>query len=169
LALACFALHAAVLLRRDETPHVLWACHVATLLIGAGLMAGAPPPVAIGVSWLSVGTPAWLVDLARGAEQIPTSALTHLGGLALGVLGVRVLGWPRGVWWKAFLVLVGLVLFCRLATPASENVNMAFRVWDRWGTPMPSFAATAAMALSLHLFVFHWMERRFRRDGEEPT
>jgi hypothetical protein len=169
LALACFAVHAAVLLQRSEAPHVLWACHVATLIIGAGLLSKSPTPIAVGVCWLAVGTPAWLVDLWRGAEQIPTSALTHVVGLTLGLIGVCILGWPRGAWWKAFVALVGLALFCRFATPPSENVNMAFRVWERWGNRMPGFAATAALALSVHLFVFHWMERRFRRDQEEPA
>jgi len=129
LALAFYAVHCASHVRRGHVEDVLWSCHIAALLIGVGLLGGWATWVAIGVTWLAVGVPLWLLDVASGGEFNPTSVLTHVGGLVVGIIGLWHLGMPGQVWWKELLALAALQQLCRWVTPAEANVNVAFSVY----------------------------------------
>lgn len=129
LALAFFAVHCAYHVRGGRAEDVLWVCHVAAAVIGIGLLAGWATGVAVGVTWLAVGVPLWLLDLAAGGEFTPTSVLTHVGGLVIGLIGLWQLGMPAQVWWKALLALAALQQLCRWVTPEKANVNVAFTVY----------------------------------------
>ncbi len=157
-----YVLHAVARARLGHAAEILWACHVGDLLVGAGLLAGAPRLRAIGLLWLAIGTPAWLGELASGGEIIPTSILTHMGGLACGIWAARTWGVARDSWWHATGALIALFILCRLVTPPSENVNMAFRVWERYRAHLPdSFLATFALALIAHPLAFWFIAQRF--------
>jgi hypothetical protein len=129
LALAFYAVHCAWHVRQGHPENVLWACHLAAAVVGVGLLGGWPTCVAVGVTWLAVGVPLWLIDVATGGEFTPTSVLTHLGGLVVGLIGLWQLGMPAGVWWKALLGLAALQQLCRWVTLPEENVNVAFSVY----------------------------------------
>jgi hypothetical protein len=159
LALAFVVFNAAsILLHRDPTD-LLWACHVACALVALGQLFGWPAPNAIGVLWLSIGVPLWLLDLAGGGQLHPTSVLTHLGGLALGVAGIRVLGLPRHSWAKAILSLGTLGLFCRIGTPARANVNLVHAIHPGWESLFPSYPVYALCLFSLCGLAFLATER----------
>ena len=59
------------------------------------------------------------------------------------------LGLPRGVWWKASLALGGLILLCRVATPAKQNINLAHATYPGWETTFPSHLVYLASLLAL--------------------
>ena len=101
LALVCYAVHAGYHVWRGHAVDALWACHVAALLIAAGALLGRARPAAIGVSWLAFGDVLWLLDLLGGGEFFPTSLLTHVVGLGIGLVVLRRLGWPSPSWWPA--------------------------------------------------------------------
>ena len=124
-------------------------CHVGTILVAVGLFTGAPGPNAVGLAWLVLGVGLWVLDLLGGGELLPTSLLTHVGGPALGVYGVRRLGAPAGVWWRAVVGFAALQLLTRAITPAASNVNVAFRPWGGWETRFPSYLAYEAFLLAL--------------------
>jgi hypothetical protein len=159
LALLFFGVHAAVHVVRREPWDLLWSCNVACLLVGIGCVSGHALPVAIGVLWLSFGVPLWLIDLATGGAMLPTSPLTHVGGLALGLAGTRELGWPAGAWWKAVAGLGLLTEACRFVTPRAANVNLAFSVWGGWETRFPSHVVYLALLLVCASVVFFAVER----------
>ncbi len=48
-----------------------------------------------------------------------------MGGLAVGLWGVRRLGLPRGVAWKALAALAVLHLISRWVNPPGKNINRA--------------------------------------------
>jgi hypothetical protein len=127
VALLFLAVHATVHLRRRTPEHLLWACTLANALIAFGLLWPSPVSLAIGVLWLLFGLPLWIVGLAIGERFNPTATLTHVGGLAVGLLGTSSLGMPRGTWWKALLALALLQLLSRGLTPRAANVNLASR------------------------------------------
>ena len=60
-----------------------------------GLVTGRRLPCAVGFLWLCVGGVFWGLDLATGGKLIPTSILTHVGGLLIGGVGVARMGMPR--------------------------------------------------------------------------
>jgi hypothetical protein len=146
LALGFYAVHAGYNLRYGHPENLLWACHVAALAIGVGLLGGWATPAAIGVIWLAVGVPLWLIDVLTGGEFTPTSILTHVGGLVVGFVGLRHLGMPAGAWWKALLAMLALQQLCRWVTPAEANVNVAFSVYP-W--MQPYFASYARYFLAM--------------------
>lgn len=139
LALSFYAVHGAVQVVGGHPENLLWACHLASVAIGAGLICRSPAANALGTEWLCLGLPIWLLNLATGGEFEPTSVLTHVGGIAVGLVGVRRLGVPRGTWWKAVAALVGLGLVCGWVTPPGENVNLSHAVWKGWEKQFPSY------------------------------
>jgi len=170
LGLAFYAAHGTVHVLRGHPEDLLWVCHLASLAVGIGWLSSSPTANAIGVMWLSFGLPLWALDLATGGEFFPTSALTHVGGLALGVLGVRRFGMPPGAWWKAILALAAVQQLCRWTTPVEANVNLSRAVWKGWERAFPSYPAYCALLLTGCGALFFAVERvtrmRARRSDD---
>jgi hypothetical protein len=149
LAIACYGIHAATHLGRGEPQDLLWACHIAALLVGIGLLTGSATLNVIGLLWSCFGTPLWLLYLLTGGELIEASFLTHGAALILGTIGVRRLGMPRAAAWKATAAFALLWIATRALTPRSANVNLAFSVYDGWESWFPSYPIYLAMLLVL--------------------
>jgi hypothetical protein len=161
IPLAGYAIHAAVHLQRGEPYDLLWACHIAAILVGFGLLLRNPTLNAIGLLWSCFGLPLWLLDLATGGEFILTSPLTHIGAFACGIAGIRALGMPRHAAMKGLAAFAALWLLCRLVTPPAANVNLAFRVqpgWERYFSTYSLYFAVlfggAALTFSLAQWLF---------------
>jgi hypothetical protein len=107
-----FLLHLMSSFNAGEGIRALWACHVASLLAGLGILLRRSALVGVGVLWLLIGIPLWFVYLAIGEPFHPTSLLTHFGGFAVGCHGLRLLGMPRGLWLQS---LVGLWVLLGIA------------------------------------------------------
>jgi hypothetical protein len=163
LALAFYAVHCVYHVRRGHAEDVLWACHFAALVIGIGLLGGWPTWVAVGVTWLVVGVPLWLLDVASGGEFNLTSVLTHVGGLAVGIVGLRQLGMPSQVWWKALLALAALQQVCRWVTPVEANVNVAFNVYPSMKAYFASYWAYLGTMGVLFAGLFFGIEIALRK------
>jgi len=164
LGVLLYAGHAGRRALLGHPEHLLWMCHVGALLVATGLLAHAATVNAIGTHWLVVGLPLWLADLARGAEFFPTSILTHVGGLLLGLIALRALGMPRGAWWTSAVALVALAAVGRALTPADDDVNLAFTVLPAGAAPWMAGAA-AAGALAVSAAAFYAIERGLRVLG----
>ena len=128
---------------------LLWSCHLGAALVGVGLLCSSATTNGIGLLFLCMGTPLWLMDLAGGGEFYPTSCFTHLGGLAIGLYGARRLGMPSSAWWKAVVALVTLILVCRLVTPQRANVNVAFAIYPGLEKVFPNHPVYLVTMLSL--------------------
>lgn len=129
VGVAGVAFFAFYLIRRIQDGQIasaLWACHLASLFTGTGILLRRPAFVGIGVLWLIVGIPLWFVYLAIGGAFRPGSLLTHLGGLAVGGIGLKVEGMRPNLWWKAIVGLLLLLAISRWTTPPELNVNLAF-------------------------------------------
>lgn len=163
LGVVAYAVHAAIHLVRGEPWDLLWTCHLGCLLTGIGLLAGSAAWNGIGLLWLSIGVPLWVLDLATGGELLPTSLLTHLGGLVCGLAGVRSLGLPRGTWLRALAALFALGALSHLVTPRRANVNLAHAVWSGWETVFPSYGVYAVAVLSGSAAAFLLTELGIRR------
>ena len=159
LAILFYAIHAAVHLHRGQPYDLLWACHIAALLVGIGLIARNATFNAIGFLWSCVGTLLWILDLTTGGELMPTSTLTHLGAIAFGWIGVRKLGMPRLAAIKALASFGMLWIVCRIVTPSSANINAAFRVHDGWEPYFSSYTLYFAMLLLIGAAIFSIVER----------
>jgi hypothetical protein len=175
VAIGCYAIHATLHLLQGRPEDLLWACHLGALVVGIGLLIPSPSINAIGTFWLCFGTPLWLIDLATGGEFFPTSIFTHVMALGIGVAGIRTLGLPKNVWWKATGAAVALILISRFVTPAEANVNLAFEIPAASQKLISShFAYLVFMigAASLYYFGLEWAFRRWltpSKNGREGT
>jgi hypothetical protein len=162
-ALSCYAIHAGFHILNGRPEEVLWMCHLGAALVGAGLLIGSPITNGIGTLFLCIGTPLWVMYLAGGGEFYPTSTFPHVGGLAIGLYGVRRFGLPSGTWWKAVAALVALILVCRFITPARANVNVAFAIYPGWETIFPSHLIYIAVLMIQSAGYFLFCEFAARR------
>ncbi|MDZ4860482.1 MAG: hypothetical protein SGI88_16015 [Candidatus Hydrogenedentes bacterium] len=163
IALSFYAIHASYHVFHGKPENSLWACHLGAAIVGVGFLISSPTTSGIGTLFLAMGTPLWLLDLAAGAEFFPTSCLTHVGGLVIGLYGATRLGVPRGVWWKALITLAVLIGLSRLLTPASANVNVAFAVQRGCESFFHSHATFLAIIMFLAGGFFFIIEHALRR------
>jgi hypothetical protein len=154
--IAFFAIYFARRLNNGEAASALWACHLASLLAGVGILLRRASLIGIGVLWLLVGIPMWFVYLSIGGPFRPTSFLTHFGGLAVGCLGLRALGMPRQVWWKAMAGLLILLGISRWVSPPKLNVNLSFHVYQSVD-PFPAYYAASIVGLTLGTTLFFFI------------
>ena len=167
-AFGFFLIHGCYQYSHGRWENLLWACHLADLCVGVGLVLGLRSITASGLVMLGFGVPMWLIGLATGGEFYPTSILTHFGGLAVGIIGVRQLGGLRGDWWKAYLLIVALVVLSRLLTPAGMNVNFSHRTWlfaRDWLPNLPAHLLTLLACWATGLFA----AERLLRWAVSPT
>ena len=163
-ALCCYAIHAGFHLLNGRPEELLWMCHLGAAIVGIGLLIPSATVNGIGVLFLLVGTPLWVMYLAGGGEFYPTSCFTHIGGLAIGLYGVARLGMSRGTWWKAALALIALILICRLITPPTANVNVAFAIYPGWESFFPSYPVyilTMIIEATGYFFLCQYVLRRW--------
>ena len=159
LAIAFYATHGTYHLIHAFPENLLWFCHLGALLVGLGLLSRRAALNGVGTCWLAIGTPLWLIGLACGGTFVPTSLLTHLGGLTIGLWGTRRLGIPRGVWWKAAAGMVPLHLLTRPLNPPGKNINFAGDTWTGLEQWIPSHLLFLVMALAVCTGVFLVLQR----------
>jgi hypothetical protein len=162
-----YGVHAAHYVPRRQEENLLWFCHLAALGIGIALLVRSPTLNAIGLLWLTVGTPCWFLYLAGGGPLLVGAALTH-SALLVSIFGVRQLGWPRDAWWKALLALAGVFGLTRLVTPPAANVNLAFAIWPGWERFFPSHPAYLLFLTAVSAVVFLAVSRAMHASGWAP-
>jgi len=113
---------------------------------------------AIGFFWLTMGVPLWLLNVFTSHELMLTSTLSHIGGIIIGVYGLRFLIIPRFAWAAATGALVVLGILTRWVTPPDANVNLAFAVWSGWEGRFPSYFWYVVMLLSIAAVSFGLLE-----------
>ncbi|MEE9466347.1 MAG: hypothetical protein V3W14_12340 [Candidatus Neomarinimicrobiota bacterium] len=163
LAICFYAIHGGYYLLNAYPWGLLWCCHLAAVLVGMGLILQWPTLNAIGFLWLCIGNSLWVLDLATGGEFIRTSTFTHIGGFLIGIYGIRTLGMPGSVWYKALFSFFILQLLSRWVTPAPENINVAFAVWGGWESSFSSYFWYMALLYGLFALVFWGLERSLQR------
>ena len=127
--LGAFVLHAA-LKDAAHLQEMFWLCHVATMLMVIGLLAGWHRMVAGGFLFhVGFGTLGWVLDVVTTRVTTFSSVFIHVLTLVAGVVEVRRKGWPDGVVFPTWLFLSLWVLSCHWATDPALNVNLAHEAW----------------------------------------
>jgi hypothetical protein len=149
--LAALGLHAAAKAAAGVAllPEMLWACHVATLLMAIGFLVRAHRLVAAALVFhAGMGVVGWLLDVAAHGTT-PTSVLAHALPLVLGAIAVRERGVPRGSAAIAWLLWAALQPLSRLLTPPALDVNLAWSVWPPVARLFPNQAVYIAFNVLL--------------------
>lgn len=168
-AAVCFyAVHAGQYLYRRQPENLLWICHLGSLLVGVALLTRQGTLNAIGTLWLLVGLPLWVYDLTRGSTALWTSILTHLGGPVIGLIGVRKLGVPTGMWWKSLAGLAPVYLLSRWLTPPAENINLSHAIYPGSERHFPNYLSYVLSLAALYAISAGLFQVVARRLGCKP-
>jgi hypothetical protein len=172
VVLGLLALHAGYKLQQGRFGEMLWACHIASLLIGVGLLTRRSLLVAVGtVFHLALGLPAYVLDLIVSRQAAVTSVLVHFVPPLAGFLALRrEAPWPRWTPIAAGSLYVALIPLSRWLTEPVLNVNVAFAPWPPLASLTPSLwvswlvnigaIAVVLLAFDRSLRLLRWMRRR---------
>ena len=165
--LATLALYAAS--RGPLVPEMLWSCHVATALVGLGLITGSRRLVAAGFLFhAALGFPGFLLLVVAKQWFSAASAWVHVLPLASGWAYLRGRELGRATVVHSWLILPVMLPISYWLTPAALNVNFSHGPWEpvalyfpgRWvfyiGLLTVNFAALVLMRALLN----RWVLRR---------
>jgi hypothetical protein len=165
VALALFATREIVFILRGQRENGLWACYVALLLIGVGLVLRSAACNAVGTFWLTVGFPLWIVDMLAAGGTESTSVLTHISGVILGYIGMKQLGLPSRTWAFSILGLAALIVVSRPLTSAAENINFSYRVYEGVDRFFPSYWIYMLVLLGAFTAIFLLLQWSLPKAG----
>src|ERR1039457_4659289 len=127
--------------------NIVWTCHIGCLLVGVGLLLRKAVLNSIGLIWVTLGIPLWILNLISGSQSLVYSFLTHWGGFLLGLLGVYLLGIRKGSWWKTILAIALFAPLTHFLTPPAENINLMHSIWAGWENVFRTFPLFLAAVL----------------------
>jgi hypothetical protein len=113
----------------DGVQNMLWMCNVGNLMLAAGLLLGSPRVIRLAVIWLVPGLPLWVFDAVLRGGLLFTSFLTHIGGLAVGLIAMRRVRADRWTWLYGLGWYLLVQQASRLLTSEYWNVNVSHRVY----------------------------------------
>ena len=132
LPLAFFIARVIEYVQMGTPSQVLWMCHLANLMLAAGLFLASPLLIRIAVLFVVFGVPPWAIDMWVIQIVTPVSVFSHLGGAIVGLYVISKLRMRTWVWAPATVCFIVVQFVCRFVTPPALNVNTAHRVYDIW-------------------------------------
>ncbi len=139
--------------------NMLWACHLASLIVGIGLFLKNKLLITAATLLLIMGNIFWALFLWGGGKMELTSPLTHLGGLICGLYGCYVYGVQVHAWIFTVVFLACLQIISRFITPEIENINLAFAVAEGWDKLFPDYLVYEIFLLIQSSVTFFISER----------
>ena len=131
MLLVILALHTRYKFQLGIPLDMLWACHIATLLIAIAGLTRVYWLASIGLLFhIGMGIPAYLIDVIATGSTTWTSILAHLFPAVVGLLIVKRHGYAKHNFAKTFLFVLLSQLLAYVATPPAQNVNLVFFVWE---------------------------------------
>jgi hypothetical protein len=109
--------------------NMLWMCNVGNLVLAIGILTLRPWLIRLAVIWLIPGLPLWLFEVVRNGGWLLTSFLTHIGGLAVGLVAIQRVRADKVSWLYALVWYVAAQILSRLLTSPYWNVNIAHRIY----------------------------------------
>lgn len=135
--LATLALYAAS--RGPLLPEMLWSCHVATALVGLGLILGSRRLVAAGFLFhAALGFPGFVLLVVAKQWFSVASAWVHVLPLLAGGMYLRGRELPRATVLHSWLILPVMLPISYWLTPAALNVNLSHGPWEPAAAYFPS-------------------------------
>jgi len=127
--------------RIDQLGHLLWMCNIGNLLLAMGLFLERPILVRLAAIWTIPGLIVWFIYVVLAWGVFLTSALAHLGGLAVAMFALTKYRMDRISWRRAFGWYLAIQLASRFVTPPELNVNLAHMIQPGWESGFKSYWA----------------------------
>jgi len=125
--------------RSNELGHMLWMCNIGNLILALGLFFNNSVVVRLAAIWMLPGILVWFVYVVLTWGMFLTSALAHVGGLAVAMLALKWHRMDRDAWRSAFGWYLAVQLASRFVTPAALNVNLAHKIAPGWERTFQSY------------------------------
>src|SRR5215467_3863911 len=84
--------------RINQLGHMLWMCNIGNLLLALGLFLEKPLVVRLASIWMIPGLILWFVYVVLAWGVFLTSALAHVGGLAVAMISLSRYRMDRTSW-----------------------------------------------------------------------
>jgi hypothetical protein len=141
---------------------LVWACHVASLVIAIGFALDRPRWIAVGVVFhVGEGIPAYVLDAISAGDSSITSVLLHTIPVGAGLWALWGRPLPRGILVPAWLLHPGSMVVAYVLTDPALNVMLVHEPWQ--GTawfPALWMSWIANAALSLACLTVGWLVLR---------
>lgn len=170
--LSALVWHSVYVARSQSPGYLLFACYVANLLLGLGVVVGSSALTGTGFSWVLPGYLLWLHYIFRTADWEPSGAAMHTSGLLVGLMTMRFHRYPRYVWLLAFGLGGVLHFLALLLTDPALNVNAAFRIYEGWEPFFSSivvYRLVTVTAFGVFFIVLTWFNRTVTSLREAET
>ncbi|MCI0336550.1 MAG: hypothetical protein L0226_03155 [Acidobacteria bacterium] len=144
----------------DQPSQMLWMCHLANLVLAAGLFLANPLIIRTAVVLLVFGIPPWAIDMLLTGLITPVSIASHLGGMIVGLLAIAKVRAKSWTWLMALASFVFVQIICRFVTPPALNVNTAHRVYDIWKDTVSSYWQywlISTLVIGVSLWAIDWV------------
>jgi len=170
--LATLALYAAS--RGPLLPEMLWSCHVATALVGLGLVAGSRRLVAAGFLFhAALGFPGFVLLVVAKQWFSVASAWAHVLPLVAGGACLKGRELERATVLHSWLILPVMLPISYWLTPAALNVNFSHGPWEPAAAYLPSrwvfYGALAVVNLAALVLMRAILNRVMCRAESKPS
>jgi hypothetical protein len=139
LPLAFFLIQGIHYWRINELGNMLWMCNTGNLVLALGLFFMNAPLIRMSVIWMIPGFLVWLVYVVWAWGAFFSSTLAHVGGLAVGIVALRIVRMDSRGWFYAFVWYLIMQLLSRLFTSANLNVNVSHAIDPGWQRTFNSY------------------------------
>ncbi len=109
---------------------IIYSCHVSTLLLGIGMIAGSAWMIRVAAIWLVIGLPMWVIDAWVTQVLWFASVYSHVGGFALALYALSKARATGHSWLPALFWFLGLQLLTRYTTHPELNINIAHAPYE---------------------------------------
>ncbi|MGH9956154.1 MAG: hypothetical protein ACREBC_03365 [Pyrinomonadaceae bacterium] len=116
----------------NQLGHMLWMCNIGNLILAAGLFLNNALLIRISVIWMVPGLAVWIVYVVFAWGVFLSSTLAHVGGLIVGLVAVKRVGFDRWAWVYALAWYLMMQALSRVVTAPELNVNVSHAVDPGW-------------------------------------
>ena len=104
---------------------IVASCNISNLMLGIGMIFGAPLLVRVATVWLIIGLPMWILDAVVTRDLWWSSIYSHVGGFLIGLYAISKTRATGRSWLLALSWFVFLQMITRYTTAPELNVNIA--------------------------------------------
>lgn len=144
----------------DGLPHMLWMCNIGNLLLAIGMFFRIDWLARLVSIWTIPGVVIWLQYVVSTGDIKISSVFAHLGGLIVALYTFYKIRSSKFVALHAIIWYLVLQQFCRMFTPPSYNLNVAFSIDGGWQNTFSSywtFWFTATLVVMVGMFILQFI------------
>ena len=143
---------------------IVASCNISNLMLGIGMIFGAPLLVRVATIWLIIGLPMWIIDAAVTRDLWWSSIYSHVGGFLIGLYAISKTRATGRSWLPALIWFVFLQMITRYTTAPELNVNIAhfpYELIKGWFTSYWMFWPACLLVVTAMVWVVEFMLLNF--------